>query len=120
MSRKLAGFANAAAGTRTAVLREGAHLLIRTAQDMAPILDANKRAQSLYDPVHERRAPGGFRWVARIPAVVVIQLQQAGVMRGARVVDEPRFLAFIDDPDNRWMRTDNGRRLRNLRRVPAT
>lgn len=120
MSVRLAGFANAAAGTRTAVLREDSQLLIRTAQDTAPILEANRRAQSLYDPRHERHSPGGFRWVARIPAVVALRLQQAGIMQGGRVVDEPRFLAFLDDPDNRWMRTDNGRRLRNLRRVPTT
>ena len=100
----------------TTVLREDGRALIRTEQDTAPVIEGNKRAQSFYDPVNERRLPMGLRWVARLPAVVVMELNLRGIMQGAEVTDEMAFLAFLDDPEHRYLRTDNGRRLRNLRR----
>ena len=112
---ELARFGDAGAGVVTTVLREDGRALIRTEQDTAPVIAGNKRAQSLYDPVNERRLPMGLRWVARLPAVVVMELNLRGIMQGAEVTDEMAFLAFLDDPEHRYLRTDNGRRLRNLR-----
>lgn len=114
MTDELARYINGHAQTETSVLREEGRVLIRTSQVVTPLLEANKVAQSLYDPANERHNEGGFRLVARLDAVTVMQLNIAGIMQGAEVLDEKAFLKFIDDPDNRYLRTDNGRRLRNL------
>jgi hypothetical protein len=117
---EIASWANPAAGTKTEVLREGGdrgrsgRVLIRTRQATGPILESCHEASRLYDPVNERKVDGGFRWVARLPAVVVMQLNLRGIMQGQEVIDEKRFLMFLDDIDHRRLRCDNGRRLRNL------
>lgn len=107
-------FDNPAAAVQTRVLIEDGRVLIQTAQDTAPILAGNMRARGFYEPAAVRATPGRFRWVARIPAVVVLALNRRGIMRGAEVLDEKAFLRFLDDSEHRHLRTDNGRRLRNL------
>lgn len=85
--------------------------VIVTEQDFRPILEANKRQANGWNRDAQRRTPGGWRQVASLPAVVVMQLNQWGIMRGAHVVDHRKFMRFLSDPDHAWLRTDNGRRL---------
>lgn len=83
--------------------------LIRHSQNVDPILEANKRQANDYEP---RSLEMGLRHVARLPAVVVLQLQQAGILDWqGRPGDERRLKRFLSDPENRWLRVDNGRRL---------
>lgn len=114
---ELAQFSNDDAGTETTILREDGRALIRTTQDMRVLLEANHRARGFYDPAVVRKNPARIRWVARLPAVVVMELNLRGIMQGAEVVrgEERRFAAFLDDSEHRRFRTDNGRRLRNLK-----
>lgn len=95
----------------TVLLDEGGRPLIRSSQDCAPILDQNRREANDWQP-HYQRNPIGARKIASIPFVVWQQLQQCGVVKGTRVVDEPAFLALLSDPDLRALRCDNGRRLK--------
>jgi hypothetical protein len=85
--------------------------LIITEQDVRPILEANKRQANDWDRNLARRTPGGWRKIAELPAVVVMQLNQMGIMRGTAVLDERRLLRILSDPENRYLRTDNGARL---------
>lgn len=110
MSKKLIERWDPARQLRSAVLRDDdGTLRLRETQDVTEILDQNGRDASNYDRARERRAPGGFRHIARIPIVVMAQLRAAGVVEGLRVVDEARFMQFLNDPDVRKLRTDNGR-----------
>lgn len=98
-------------GVRSTVLvDETGRPLIRTAQACAPILEQNKREANAYEPRMQRN-PIRARKVASIPFVVWAQLEQIGIVKGTRVIDEPAFLAFLSDRDLRALRTDNGRRL---------
>lgn len=113
---ELAAFLNTDTAVQTTVLREEGRALIRTTQDTRDILHGNMRARGFYEPSFVRKNPMRLRWVARLPVVVVMELNLRGIMKGPHVIrgQEKRFFAFLDDADHRSLRTDNGRRLRNL------
>jgi hypothetical protein len=99
-------------GVRSSVLvDEGGRPLIRHSQDTTAILEANKREAIDWQPTFQQNAIRA-RKVASIPFVVWQQLQARGIVKGVRIVDEPKFLAFLSDRDHRLLRTDNGGRLR--------
>lgn len=85
--------------------------IIKARQDVRQLLSANVAAQNDYDRRQPHRVPGGWRRVARLPAVVVMQLNDRGIMKGVRVVDQQRFGRFLSDIDHRKLRTDDGKRL---------
>ena len=76
--------------------------LITYTQDVKPIIEANKRAANNFVGTNK----DGFTRVASIPNVVVQRLMQTGIW-----YDEKAMNAWLDDPDNRFFRTDDGRRL---------
>jgi hypothetical protein len=76
--------------------------LITYTQDVKPIIEANKRAANNFAGTNN----DGFTRVASIPNVVVQRLMQTGIW-----YDEKAMNAWLDDPDNRFFRTDDGRRL---------
>jgi hypothetical protein len=80
--------------------------IIRTVQDTSQVIEANKRASADFDPYVARQAHAGMVRVARIPAVVVMQLREAGIWRDPKALDR-----WLDQPENRHFRTDGGRRL---------
>lgn len=89
--------------------------IIQTTQDVRPILEANKQAQSGFDRRHDQN-PIGARKIASIPLVIVLELARRGIIRfgragSYRVLDERAFLRFLSEPEHRWLRTDNGARL---------
>jgi len=94
----------------TVLLDEGGRPLIRSSQNVAGILEQNKREAIDWQPTFQRNAIRA-RKVASLPFVVWQQLQAAGVVKGTRVVDEKAFLQFLSDRDVRSLRTDNGGRL---------
>ena len=104
---------NPATRTRTEVWRdaETGLPLIRSVQDVDPILDQNARDAALFCSHRVARNPAGIRHVARIPLVVWRQLEQLGIVEQGRVVDDIRFLRFLSDGDVRKLRCDNAARL---------
>jgi hypothetical protein len=104
-------------GIRSTVLVDQDHKrpVIRTHQDTAPILEANKRIASDYDPTWQNNRMR-LRRVASVPVVIMQQLAKSGIVEmrrsgGYRVIDERAFLRLLSDPEFRWLRTDDGRRL---------
>lgn len=97
--------------TRATVFRdsETGRPVIRHHQDVVPILDQNKRDANNFAPGPREM---GIRHIARIPNVVVVQMMHLGLLdyRG-KVADEKALLQFLSQPENRYLRTDNGRRL---------
>jgi len=93
-------------GKRTYFADGEGGLVIQDAQDVAPILEANKSA---YNQVDERARWGELTRVAEIPNSVIADLNAQGIMRGFTVVDQKRMKAFLNDPANRFLRTRPGR-----------
>lgn len=80
-------------------------LILETKQDISGIIEANKRDFNQVTSVD--------RWqdlthIARIPYTVVDDLNKMGIMRGFAVVDEPAFAAFLNNPENRYLRVRPG------------
>lgn len=76
--------------------------IITYTQDTKPILEANKRAASNFQGTNA----DGFTRVASIPNVVVQRLMQTGIW-----YDQEAMKHWLDDPANRFFRTDDGRAL---------
>lgn len=84
-------------------------LVIETSQDVSGIVESNRKQFNSFD----ERA----RWsddllgnkIASIPLTVIDELNKQGVMRGFHILDQARFKAFLNHPDNRAFRTRPGR-----------
>jgi hypothetical protein len=79
----------------------GLPVIIQT-QDLKPIIEANKRQANNFDPYLRTDT----RHVARIPIVIWQRLMRLGIAK-----DEKALNRWLDDPDNRVFRTDDGRRI---------
>lgn len=99
------------AGRRTRVIIDGETglpLIVNT-QATAPIVEANKRAQSLFDPHVARQnnvGSSGMTRVASIPNVVWMRLKKMGITRDPKALER-----WLDRRDARFFRTDDCRRL---------
>ena len=81
-------------------------LIIETKQDVSEIIEANKQ-QLFYD----QQRTGGLNelhHVARIPFTVIDVLNQKGIMKGFKVVDDVGFASWLNDPENAAWKTYRG------------
>lgn len=83
---------------------DGKHF-IETSQDISHILESNK---AQFNAIDEKAKWGEWTKIASIPNVVIDDLNKQGIMRGFAVLDEKRFRAFLNNPDNRFFRTRPG------------
>lgn len=81
-------------------------MYIERVQDVAPILEANKRAFDVDDKSHKSEV---FNHVATIPVVVLEEYwKQTGI--DLRKPENAHLLRrWLDDPDNRYFRTKPGK-----------
>lgn len=94
--------------TNTSFIDDGEELIIARSQDITDILERNKREYAAQD---ERKnwGDGAFsNKVASIPLTVFSELEKQGITRGFAVIDQKRFNAWLNDPDNRAFRTRAG------------
>ena len=91
--------------TELIVEEETGKTFIVHAQDTKPILDANKRASNNFDPSAPN--PHGMTRIASVPMVIWRQWQALGITQDERLLN-----AELDKPENKFLRTDGGRRLR--------
>ena len=86
---------------------EDGGLVIETVQDVSAILEQNKKE---YNATNGRWGEDVFdNKIASIPLTVIDTLNQKGIMRGFHVVDQTAFKKWLNDPDNRFFRTRQGR-----------
>lgn len=78
---------------------------IETKQDITGIIESNKNQ---FNAIDEKAKWGEWAKIASLPNVVVDDLNKQGIMRGYAVLDEKRFRAFLNNPDNRFFRTRPG------------
>ena len=82
-------------------------LVIATTQDVSAIVEQNKKE---YNQNNGRWGEDVFdNKIASIPLTVIDDLNKVGIMRGFHVVDQKRFKAWLNNPDNRFFRTKQGR-----------
>lgn len=79
---------------------------LETKQDVTEIIEGNKQ---MFNQITSQDKWGDLTKVARLPLTVIDDLNKKRVMRGFAVIDETRFKAFLNDPDNRFFRTRPGR-----------
>ena len=83
--------------------------IIVTHQDTRAIIDDNRRIQNNVDRHELRRrhqkGAGGVQ-IASIPMVVYMRLRKLGITK-----DRKAMRKWLSDPQNRFFRTDDGRRL---------
>lgn len=83
-------------------------VVYETRQDVSGIIEQNKREFSLYDERSKWSDDLYGNKVASIPLTVIDDLNKQGIMRGFHVLDEKRFRAWLNNPDNRFFRTRPG------------
>ena len=82
-------------------------LVIATTQDVSAIVEQNKKE---YNQNNGRWGEDVFdNKIASIPLTVIDDLNKVCIMRGFHVVDQKRFKAWLNNPDNRFFRTKQGR-----------
>jgi hypothetical protein len=84
-------------------------VVIETTQDVSGIIESNKKHFNAYDEKSRWSGELFGNRIASIPLTVIDELNKQGVMRGFAVLDEPRFKAWLNHPDNRAFRTRPGR-----------
>ena len=82
-------------------------LVIEVAQDVSEIIEQNKQE---YNATNGRWGNDVFdNKIASIPLTVIDTLNQKGIMRGFHVIDQKAFRNWLNDPDNRFFRTRQGK-----------
>ena len=81
--------------------------VIRQQEDLTPYLEANKQAYNNSDSKWSDRLFGNR--IASIPNIVIDQLNKDGIMQGFAIIDQKRFFKWLNDPDNRFFRTKQGK-----------
>ena len=86
---------------------DNGEIVIATEQDVSNIIEQNKKE---YNATNGRWGEDVFdNKIASIPLTVIDDLNKAGIMRGFHVVDQKKFRAWLNNPDNRFFRTRQGR-----------
>ena len=82
-------------------------IVVATTQDVSDIVEQNKQE---YNATNGRWGDDIFdNKIASIPLTVIDTLNQQGIMRGFHVVDQTAFRKWLNNPDNRFFRTRQGR-----------
>jgi hypothetical protein len=93
--------------TQTAADDGDGGLIIQTSQDVTDIVEQNKKEYN-----ENNGSWGGELFdnkIASIPMTVIDDLNKKGIMRGFHVIDQKKFRLWLNDPDNRFFRTRQGR-----------
>ena len=79
-------------------------------EDFGDMLDANK-AEALIRGKGIPKNKDEWRKVASIPLTLWHELMRQKVISadGVSIIDEPRFRRWLNDRDNRWLRTTEGK-----------
>ncbi|AFB70756.1 hypothetical protein MTPG_00005 [Methylophilales phage HIM624-A] len=86
---------------------DNGEIVIATEQDVTNIIEQNKKE---YNQTNGRWGEDVFdNKIASIPLTVIDDLNKLGIMRGFHVVDQKKFRAWLNNPDNRFFRTRQGR-----------
>jgi hypothetical protein len=95
--------------SRKAHKTDEGELVIETVQDVSGIVESNRKQFNAYDERAKWSDHLFGNKIASIPLTVIDELNKQGIMRGFHVLDQTRFKAWLNNPDNRAFRTRPGR-----------
>ena len=92
--------------TTSVGLNSNDEITIKQSQEVTDLMEANKAEYNAADTKWSDSLFGNK--VASIPFTAVDKLNKQGIMQGFKVLDQKRFFAWLNDPDNRFFRTKPG------------
>ena len=87
-------------------LNDKDEITIQQEQDVTALIDQNKKEYNNAETKWSDQLFGNK--VASIPFTAIDKLKKQGIMKGFTVLDQKRFFAFLNDPDNVYFRTKPG------------
>jgi len=93
--------------TTSVGLNDKNEITIQQEQDVSALMEANKAEYNAADTKWSDQLFGNK--VASIPFTAIDKLNKLGVMKGYNILDQKRFFAWLNDPDNLYFRTKPGK-----------
>ena len=87
-------------------LNDKDEITIKQEQDVSALIEQNKKEYNNAETKWSNQLFGNK--VASIPFAAIDKLNKQGIMKGFTVLDEKRFFAFLNDPENLYFRTKPG------------
>ena len=88
-------------------LNDKDEMVIEQAQDVSALIDQNRKDYNNAETKWSDQLFGNR--VASIPFTAIDKLNKLGVMKGYNILDQKRFFAWLNDPDNLYFRTKPGK-----------
>ena len=82
-------------------------LTLQTEQDVSAIIDQNKKDYNNAETKWSDQLFGNR--VASIPFAAIDKLNKMKIMKGYNILDQKRFFAWLNDPENLYFRTKPGK-----------
>ena len=92
--------------TTSVGLNQNDEITIQQEQNIDELIESNKKAYNNAETKWSDQLFGNK--VASIPFTAIDKLNKEGIMKGFTVLDQKRFFAFLNDPDNLYFRTKPG------------
>ena len=92
--------------TTSVGLNDKDEITIQQEQDVSALIDQNKKDYNNAETKWSDQLFGNR--VASIPFTAIDKLNKMKIMKGYNVLDQKRFFAWLNDPDNLYFRTKPG------------
>ena len=92
--------------TTSVGLNDKDEITLQTEQNVDALIEQNKKEYNNAETKWSDQLFGNK--VASIPFTAIDKLNKQGIMKGFTVLDQKRFFAFLNDPDNLYFRTKPG------------
>ena len=93
--------------TTSVGLNDKDEITLQTEQNVDALIEQNKKEYNNAETKWSDQLFGNK--VASIPFTAIDKLNKQGIMKGFTVLDQKRFFAFLNDPDNVYFRTKPGK-----------
>jgi len=92
--------------TTSVGLNDKDELTVKQEQNVDALIEQNKKEYNNAETKWSDQLFGNK--VASIPFTAIDKLNKEGIMKGFTVLDQKRFFAFLNDPENIYFRTKPG------------
>jgi len=92
--------------TTSVGLNDKDEITLQTAQNVDALIEQNKKEYNNAETKWSDQLFGNK--VASIPFTAIDNLNKQGIMKGFTVLDQKKFFAWLNDPDNLFFRTKKG------------
>ena len=93
--------------TTSVGLNDKDEITLQTEQNVDALIEQNKKEYNNAETKWSDQLFGNK--VASIPFTAIDKLNKQGIMKGFTVLDQKKFFAWLNDPDNLYFRTKAGK-----------